>query len=649
MLETNFGLGRNVIRNFENILDHLIHPIASRKPPVVIGAETRDGKIILYFHSSRTEFGMAESSDAVAFEAVEGAPAIKNCLHLQRGALDLGHFSLMNIEDKGLAISFAKKPKFGQALHFLDDELKVLDLTNAVLVSDYQINGLYLMLLGGKRLRMATSKNGYDWNIDPSLQAPIQIESAQKIQIDLAQVLSTGLLICYRFVKFDGRRFHHQVHMALLNKNDPARILWRSPVIFEESSDWGHSSFGSAVVFRSAVYSFWNSSRQGIVMVRYPIEGLPFDLPRDIGISLEKSKMNPVINPRGEFGWESFATYNPAAFQADGRIHILYRAQGHDLLSSIGYASSTDGVTIDERSERPIYQAQEVFERFQQASPEQVEQKYVSGGGIAGCEDPRVTLMGDRVFMTYVAFDGASPPRVALTSIDLQDFLAKRWLWERPVLISPPGIVDKSAVIFPEKVNGKYVIMHRIFPDILIDYVLDLNFDGRRWLETVHRIKPRENMWDSRKVGAGAPPIKTADGWLLIYYGVDDRDDRQYKMGAMLLDLKDPSKVLYRSSTPILEPEDWYENSGFKPGVVYPCGAVLLGDRILVYYGGADCVVCVASRNLKDFIAALKSNQKLNLGDRKPVRMGKYAIHSKSVKPITLSRRDERVGEFRRV
>jgi predicted GH43/DUF377 family glycosyl hydrolase len=175
--------------------------------------------------------------------------------------------------------------------------------------------------------------------------------------------------------------------------------------------------------------------------------------------------------------------------------------------------------------------------------------------------------------------------------------------------------------------------MHRIFPHIQIDYVDDLDFDGSRWLEEKDRIPALENTWDSRKIGAGAPPLKTSEGWLLIYYGVDDRDDRQYKMGAMLLDLDNPAKVLYRSSTPILEPEDWYENSGFKPGIVYPCGAVILNDELLVYYGGADCVVCVAKRNLNSFIQALKANHELKLENQKRLRTEHHAIQTTPIQP----------------
>jgi predicted GH43/DUF377 family glycosyl hydrolase len=214
-------------------------------------------------------------------------------------------------------------------------------------------------------------------------------------------------------------------------------------------------------------------------------------------------------------------------------------------------------------------------------------------------------MIGDTIYMTYVAFEGFSPPRVALTSISVRDFLARVWRWRRPVLISRPGIVDKNACIFPERIRGRYVILHRVFPEILIDFREDLEFDGREFLAGEFAIAPRRVGWDSRKIGAGPPPIKTDEGWLLVYHAVDDKDDSKYKIGAMLLDLENPTRVRYRSREPILEPELAYENEGHKFGVVYPCGGVVLGSDLLVYYGGADKVVCVARHELGGFLREL--------------------------------------------
>ena len=99
--------------------------------------------------------------------------------------------------------------------------------------------------------------------------------------------------------------------------------------------------------------------------------------------------------------------------------------------------------------------------------------------------------------------------------------------------------------------------------------------------------------------------MRTKDGWLFIYHAIDEKDEFRYKMGAMLLDIKYPPRVIARTTHPILEPLAWYENEGLKSGVVYPCGAVILKDQLFVYYGGADMVVCVATAKMNEFMSQL--------------------------------------------
>ena len=328
-------------------------------------------------------------------------------------------------------------------------------------------------------------------------------------------------------------------------------------------------------------------------------------------LHLEKSKRNPIIAPRQENFWESWQTFNPAALLEAGKVHLLYRALGEDGVSRVGYATSPDGIYIDERFSFPIFE----WKRYpvRRAGDSYYSSQYISGGGCGGCEDPRITKIDDKVYMLFVAFDGYQAPRIAITSISIKDFLERHWDWSESKFISPPGIVDKSGCILPEKVNGKYVIFHRVFPDILVDFVDSLDFKEGEYLKGQYRIRVRKEHWDSRKIGAGAPPIKTKYGWLLIYYGVDDRNASQYKIGAMLLDLKDPTKVLHRTNQPILEPVEWYENRGHKAGVAYPCGAVVIDDQLFVYYGGADTVVCVATADLEKFISALREDKEPKL------------------------------------
>lgn len=327
------------------------------------------------------------------------------------------------------------------------------------------------------------------------------------------------------------------------------------------------------------------------------------------GIVLNKSLENPILVPNRENSWESWQTFNPAAVYENGKVHLLYRAIGEDGISVVGYASSRDGIHVDERLPRPVYLAHKPNIRASDipysSSP------YISGGGFGGCEDPRVTKIDDRIYMIYVAFDGAHSPGLALTHISLEDFLKKRWKWGGVKIISAPGVIDKSGCLFPEKIKGKYVVLHRIFPNILIDFVDDLHF--KKPLAGEFVIKVRKGYWDSRKIGAGAPPIKTDRGWLLLYYAVDNRDASRYKIGAMLLDLKNPTKVLYRTDQPVLEPVEWYENEGHKSGIAYPCGAAVIDGTLFVYYGGADTVVCVATADLQEFLEALVQKRKPKL------------------------------------
>jgi len=317
---------------------------------------------------------------------------------------------------------------------------------------------------------------------------------------------------------------------------------------------------------------------------------------------LERSSRNPILKPTEHF-WETQATFNPGAVALDGKVHLIYRAIGNDDLSVFGYSESKDGHTISYRSPRPIYFAPASFEVRNPGLP-----RYLSpsGGGYGGCEDPRATFIEGKIYITYTSWNGYEAPRVALTSISVEDFLRKNWNWGRSVLISSPGQTNKNWVIFPEKINGKFAILHSITPEILIDYFDNLDFDGRTFIKSQHTAPFRKGAWDSRVRGVGPPPLKTKDGWLVIYHAIDEKDPGRYKIGAMLLDLKNPEKILYRSSAPILAPDEIYENEGYKSGIIYSCGATIIDDTLLVYYGGADTVGCVASANLNQFLSDLK-------------------------------------------
>jgi predicted GH43/DUF377 family glycosyl hydrolase len=320
---------------------------------------------------------------------------------------------------------------------------------------------------------------------------------------------------------------------------------------------------------------------------------------------LERFVGNPIIFPAGGTYWESRATFNPTAFVNDGKVHVLYRAVGINDISTIGYAVSDDGYYLSGRTFKPVF----VHRNFPTKYTDPV--SYSSGGGWnGGAEDPRVTKIGDMLYMTYTAFDGWGSVRIGLTSITLKDFLNKNWNWRNSVLISPPGQVHKNWVLFPEKIKGKFAIMHSISPEIMIEYVDDMNkFDGNTFIKSIHQDHP---LWGKREKGMrgiGGAPIKTKHGWLIFYHAMEAHETHRYKLWAMLLDLKDPTKVLYRSQKPILEPDAFYENEGHKSGVVYSCGAIIKEGTLFIYYGGADMVSCVATANLELFLKELMTGK----------------------------------------
>ncbi len=309
-------------------------------------------------------------------------------------------------------------------------------------------------------------------------------------------------------------------------------------------------------------------------------------------MQLERYKNNPILKPIKEHLWEARDVFNPAAIYEQGKVYLVYRAFSDDNTSTLGLAISKDGFNFDQRLTEPIYKPRESFEK--KAKP----------GVWSGCEDPRITKLGDRFYMCYTAFDGVHPTRVALTSIKVKDFLAFRWKWKKPVLISPPGIDDKNACLLPQKINGKYYIFHRFHPCIWVDTVKDLNFKENHWVKGSCWFMPRTDKWDSRKVGIGPPPIKTKEGWLLIYHGLSEQD-RKYRLGAILLDIKDPTQVLARTDFSILEPQEDYETKGTFPGAIFPCGAVVIKNQLFIYYGAGDSVIGVATTNLKELLTGL--------------------------------------------
>jgi len=392
------------------------------------------------------------------------------------------------------------------------------------------------------------------------------------------------------------------VEAVLLDKNNPLKIVGRTrgPLLVPRESYelMGHVPnviFPSgAILKKDTLFIYYGASDMTTCIAYVNLTDLVATMrpETDTRWHFKRALKNPIISPNKMNPWEAQATFNPAAIRIQNTTHILYRALSPDNTSSIGYASTKDGINIDERLPEPVYSPKEDFES-----------KKIAGGN-SGCEDPRLTKIGKVIYMCYTAFDSVGPARVAITSIAEKDFLQKNWKWEKPILITPAGFDDKDTCIFPEKTKGKYFILHRVGEEICGDYFKTLDFKNETINKCIRIIGPRINSWDSSKVGITAPPLKTKNGWLLLYHGIS-KSHNTYRIGAVLLDKNDPAIVLARTTDPIFEPKELYEKVGIVNNVVFPCGMVERKGVLYIYYGGADSVVGVATIELDLLLKAL--------------------------------------------
>ncbi len=393
------------------------------------------------------------------------------------------------------------------------------------------------------------------------------------------------------------------IEAALLDLKNPSHILERTnKALMVAQEDYENRGEVANIVFPAGgiirgnnIALYYGAADTTCCMATIRLQALYKELskPEAEIFTFFRYAGNPIIKPNPSHPWENKATFNAAVLYLKNRVHILYRAMSTDNTSVIGYAASKDGFHIGTRLSKPIYIPREDFEK-----------KLVPKGN-SGCEDPRITKIGNKLYMCYTSYDGKNAPRVTLTSISVQNFLKKKWKWTTSCLISPPAIDDKDAALFPEKIKGKYVILHRIGVSIWIDFVNDLKFNGTKWIGGEVLMNPRTGTRDSRKIGIAGPPIKTKHGWLLLYHGISKKEDHHYHLRAALLDLHDPSKVLARTQYPIFEPELSYEKEGQVSNVVFSCGAAVINNELFVYYGAADQVIGVATTPFPDFLKKL--------------------------------------------
>lgn len=218
-----------------------------------------------------------------------------------------------------------------------------------------------------------------------------------------------------------------------------------------------------------------------------------------------------------------------------------------------------------------------------------------------GIEDCRVTFLENKYYLTFTAVSENGVGVGLKTTTDWKNFQSHG-------MMLPPH--NKDCAVFSEKINGLYYALHRPSSvDIGGNYIwLTESPDGIHWGNHQCIIKTRNGKWDSARVGAGAAPVKTEKGWLEIYHGANAQ--HQYCLGAFLMDINEPSKVIGRTEEPVMIPSASYEVSGFFGNVVFTNGHIVQpdGDTITVYYGASDEVVCGAHFSIKEILSLLKFN-----------------------------------------
>jgi len=294
-------------------------------------------------------------------------------------------------------------------------------------------------------------------------------------------------------------------------------------------------------------------------------------------LRLKRSEKNPILTPTDNW-WENRLVCNAGVLKCRERYHLIYTAKGEDDIARLGYARLKAIDEVEERLPYPVLSPEEWFEQD-------------------GVEDPRLSCIDGQVYAIYSGKD-RDMARICETFLPLDHFLEGKWAWSKHRLLLPimVGIHNRNAAYFPRKIKGRYALLHR--PMTMAENVwLSFSYDRVHWYDHKEILKPRPGYWDDAKTGIAGPPIELEDGWLLIYHGVEAKT-WTYRLGFAFLDKENPEVVLARGQEPLLEPEEDYEREGVTPNVVFSCGAVVEGKKLIVYYGAADRVLCVATGDL---------------------------------------------------
>jgi len=344
---------------------------------------------------------------------------------------------------------------------------------------------------------------------------------------------------------------------------DLAKRFTENPLLSPDDLQSSSSELQIACLLNPGVFSF-----QGKIWLLIRVAERPVQQEGLISFPIFKNKEIEILE---------IPINDPELNASDSRV-INYR--GLDYLTTLSHLRllcSDDGIEFYQPEGYPLLQGETHEEAF-------------------GIEDCRVALLDGTYYLSYTAVSDQGVGVGLRTTKDWKNF-------ESEGMIIPPH--NKDCAIFEEKINGKFYALHRPSSvDLGGNYIwIAESPDGIHWGRHKCIIQTRKGSWDSKRVGAGAAPIKTEKGWLEIYHGANA--EHRYCLGAFLLDLNDPTVVLARTADPIMVPTAAYELKGFFGQVVFTNGHVVDGDKLTIYYGAADEFVCGAEFSIAEILSAL--------------------------------------------
>jgi predicted GH43/DUF377 family glycosyl hydrolase len=301
---------------------------------------------------------------------------------------------------------------------------------------------------------------------------------------------------------------------------------------------------------------------------------------------------NPILTVE-DWPYKANSVFNAAAAQVDGKTILLARVEDYRGISHLTVARSSDGIKDWQIDPGPTLKPE----------PEKYPEE------LWGIEDPRLTWIQEmnKWAVCYTSYSKGGPLVSLAMTKDFKTF-------ERLGPVMPPE--DKDAALFPVKFNGLWAMLHRPTPrSALLGAHIWISFspDLKHWGQHKEIIFAREGgWWDANKIGLCTPPMYTEHGWLILYHGVRTTASGSiYRLGLILLDLKNPAKVLRRTDEWIFGPKTLYERDGDVDDVVFPCGWIKKNNKIFIYYGAADSRICLATadfQELLDFVLKCPDN-----------------------------------------